>query len=154
MTNDSATPIANQLPATQPRRRWITIVAACLIFGAGLASGTGLTIVVAVHRLQHAVHHPEEAPARVAKLLQRRLRLDDKQASQIEAIVAKRQTELTAIRRQFHPQIAKQLDELHREIGEVLTGPQRERWHKMFDEFSERWLPPAPPEAAKDASQP
>jgi hypothetical protein len=123
------------------------VLAAVLIFGAGLASGVGLTVVVAVHRLQHAIHHPDEAPTRVASMLQRRLGLSDEQKSQIEAIVAKRQAELTAIRQQFHPEISHQLDELHREIGEVLTAPQRERWATIFSEFRERWLPPAPPPA-------
>jgi hypothetical protein len=143
MTNDASPNVANQLPAPEPPRRWVTVLAALLIFGAGLASGVGLTVVVAVHR-------PEEAPSRVATMLQRRLRLSDEQKSQIEAIVAKRQGELTAIRKQFHPQVAKQLDELHTEIGEVLTEPQRERWAKMFSEFRERWLPPPPGETAHD----
>jgi hypothetical protein len=150
MTNDASPNLSLQLPAPEPRRRWVTALAALLIFGAGLASGVGLTVVVAVHRLQHSIHHPEEAPSRVATMLQRRLRLSDEQRSQIETIVAKRQSELTAIRKRFHPEIAQQLDELHKEIGEVLTEPQRERWAKMFSEFRERWLPPATPEPAHD----
>jgi hypothetical protein len=147
MTNEPSPIETNQLPAPAPQRRWTTVLAAVLIFGAGLASGVGLTVVVAVHRLQHAIHHPEEAPARVAHMLQRRLGLSTEQESRIETIVAKRQAELTAIRQQFHPQIAHQLDELHQEIGEVLTAPQRERWASMFSEFRERWLPAAPPPA-------
>jgi DNA anti-recombination protein RmuC len=150
MTNDASPNLSLQLPAPEPRRRWVTVLAAVLIFAAGLASGVGLTVVVAVHRLQHAIHHPEEAPSRVATLLQHRLRLSDEQKSQIENIVAKRQAELTAIRMRFHPEVSQQLDELHKEIGEVLTEPQRERWAKMFSEFRERWLPPATPEPAHD----
>jgi hypothetical protein len=150
MTNDASPNVANPLPALEPRRRWVIARAAVLIFSAGLASGVGLTVVVAVHRLQHAIHHPDEAPSRVATMLQRRLRLSDEQKSQIETIVAKRQSELTAIRKRFHPEIAQQLDELHKEIGDVLTEPQRERWAKMFGEFRERWLPPATPEPTRD----
>jgi DNA anti-recombination protein RmuC len=148
MTNDASSNLSLPLAAPEPRRRWATVLAALLIFGAGLASGVGLTVVVAVHRLQHAIHHPEEAPSRVATMLQRRLRLSDEQKSQIEKIVTKRQAELTAIRQRFHPEVSQQLDELHKEIGEVLTEPQRERWAKMFSEFRERWLPPATPEPA------
>jgi DNA anti-recombination protein RmuC len=150
MTNDASPNLSLPLTAPEPRRRWVTVLAALLIFSAGLASGVGLTVVVAVHRLQHAIHHPEEAPSRVAAMLQRRLRLSDEQKSQIEKIVAKRQAELTAIRQRFHPEVAKQLDELHKEIGEVLTEPQRERWAKMFSEFRERWLPPATSEPTHD----
>jgi hypothetical protein len=93
----------------------VTVLAAVLIFGAGLVSGVGLTIVVAVHRLQYAIHHPEQAPSRVAHVLKRRLGLSAEQETQIEAIVAKRQAELTAIRQRFHPQIEEQLDELHKD---------------------------------------
>jgi hypothetical protein len=149
MTNPESPMTLPTLPAPAARRRWVTVLAAVLIFGAGLASGVGLTVVIAVHRLQHAIHHPEEAPERVAKLLKRQLGLTVEQESKVETIVAKRQAELTAIRQQFHPAIAHQLDELHKEIGEVLTAPQRERWATMFSEFRERWLPPAPPPAAK-----
>jgi hypothetical protein len=149
MTNETSPNISNQLPAPAQPRRWMTVLAAVLIFSAGLASGAGLTMVVAVHRLQHAIHHPEEAPARVAHLLKRRLGLNAEQESQVETIVAKRQTELTAIRQRFHPEITKQLDELHKEIGEVLTEPQRARWAPMFSEFRERWLPPAPAAVSK-----
>jgi hypothetical protein len=149
MTNPESPTTLPALPAPVPRRRWVTVLAAVLIFGAGLASGVGWTVVVAVHRLQHAIHHPEEAPERVAHLLKRQLGLTAEQESKVETIVAKRQAELTAIRQKFHPQIAEQLDELHKEIGEVLTSPQRERWATMFSEFRERWLPPAPPPAAK-----
>jgi hypothetical protein len=151
MMNEPTPAALNQLPASAlaPRRRWVTVLAAVLIFGAGLVSGVGLTIVVAVHRLQYAIHHPEQAPSRVAHVLKRRLGLSAEQETQIEAIVAKRQAELTAIRQRFHPQIEEQLDELHKEIGEVLTAPQRERWATMFGEFRDRWLPAAPPAAAK-----
>jgi hypothetical protein len=151
MTNEPLPTVTNQLPmpVPEPRRRWVTVVAVVMIFCAGLASGAGLTVVFAVHRLQDAIHHPEKAPARVAKMLQSRLGLDEKQEMQIESIVAKRQVELTAIRQRFHPEIEHQLDQLHQEIGEVLTELQRKHWAKMFGEFRERWLSPAP---IKDAS--
>jgi hypothetical protein len=153
MTNEPSAAALNQLPAPAlaPRRRWVTVLAAVLIFAAGLASGVGLTVMVAVHRLQYAIHHPEQAPSRVAHVIKRRLGLNAEQETKIESIVAKRQAELLAIRQRFHPQIAEQLDELHQEIGELLTAPQRERWSTMFGEFRERWLPPAPPATAKNS---
>jgi hypothetical protein len=131
----------------------VTALAAVLIFAAGLASGAGLTVVVALHRLQHAIHHPEEAPSRVAHMLKRQLGLNAEQEARIESVVAKRQTELIAIRTQFHPQIAAQLDQLHQEIGEILTDSQRERWEGMFREFRERWLPTPPAGAPAKVAQ-
>lgn len=135
------------LPAPAKRRRWLTVLLALLIFGAGLASGAALTVAVAVHRLQYIVHHPEEAPARIAARLVRRLGLDEQQKVKVEVILAKRQQKLMTLRGQFRPQVVEQLNLLRAEIGEVLTEPQRERWQRMFDELRERWLPGA--EAAK-----
>ncbi len=136
---------SNLLPtAVKPRRRWLTALLGVLIFGAGFACGAGFTIVVAVHRLQYAIHHPEEAPARVASTLQRKLRLDDAQKAKIEAIVAKHQVELAAVRREFQPRVIEQLEQIRDEIGQVLDDSQRERWTKMFDTVRDRWLPPIP----------
>lgn len=136
----------------KPRRRWLTVLLGLLIFGAGFASGAGVTIVVAVHRLQYAIHHPEEAPTRVAATLKRRFRLDDAQASQVEIIVAKHQVELGAIRNEFQPRVMAQLQEIRDEIGRVLDASQRERWNRMFDDVRDRWLPPAPPATGKQKS--
>lgn len=140
------------LPATKPRRRWLTLLFAGLIFCAGFLSGAGFVTIVAVHRLQYAIHHPEEAPSRVATMLQRRLGLNDDQKSKVETIVAKRQVELMAIRQEFQPKVVEQLDKIRSEIGEVLTESQRERWEKMFDDLRDRWLPPVLPTEATKAS--
>lgn len=138
-------------PSSKPRRRWLTLLFAGLIFCAGLVSGAGFVTIVAVHRLQYAIHHPEEAPARVATTLQRRLSLDDDQKAKVEAIVAKRQVELMAIRQEFQPKVMQQLDQIRTEVGEVLNESQRERWTKMFDDLRDRWLPPVTPADAKKA---
>ncbi len=142
MNADSRENAVKQLPAPEKRRRWLTVLLALLIFGAGLASGVALTVAVAVHRLQYLIHHPDEAPARIAARLERRLGLDEQQKAKVEAILAKRQAELMTLRGQFQPQVVEQLNRLREEIGAVLTEPQRERWQRMFDELRERWLPP------------
>ncbi len=80
MNTESANLTPEQLPPVpRPRRRWLTLLLCLLIFGAGLVCGAGLMIVTTVHRLQYAIHHPEDAPARVATTLKRKLALDDKQ---------------------------------------------------------------------------
>jgi hypothetical protein len=129
------------LPAPVKRRRWLTVVLAALIFAAGLVSGAAVTMAVAVHRLQYFIHHPEEAPARIAGRLQRRLGLDDVQKAKVEAIVANRQRELMTLRGEMQPQVLEQLNLLRAEISDVLTEPQRGRWQRMFDDLRERWLP-------------
>jgi hypothetical protein len=136
---------AEPLPVVRkPRRRWLSVLLGVLIFGGGFATGVGFTIVTAVHRLQYTIHHPEEAPARVAAMLKRKLGLDEAQAAKVESAVAKHQAALAAIRREFQPQVMEQLRQIRDEIGECLNPKQREHWYKMFDDVRDRWLPALP----------
>lgn len=132
-------------PSSQGGRRWLTLLLALCIFIAGMASGAALTVHFAINRLQFAIHHPEVAPARIAATIQRRLRLSDEQAAQVEKIVANHQVEIAAVRRKFQPEIVEQLSAVRDEVAAVLTESQRERWTTLFDQFEERWLPPVPP---------
>lgn len=147
MTNNASNGAPDSLPRQDsPRRRWLTILTALVIFLAGLASGAAVTVVYAVNRLQHAIHHPESAPPRIAAAIARRLDLDAQQASQVEKIIAAHQTEIVAIRRKFQPEIVAQLDFVRDEVADVLTPAQRAKWTELFAQFKERWLPQPPGE--------
>jgi Skp family chaperone for outer membrane proteins len=136
------------LPTTEsPRRRWPIVLMALVIFLAGMASGAAVTIVYAVNRLQYAIHHLEVAPARISATLARRLDLSNEQQQEIEQIIARRQTEITAIRHEFQPRIVQQLDSVYSEVAAVLDDAQRTKWSRLFEQFKERWLPAAPPDA-------
>jgi predicted Co/Zn/Cd cation transporter (cation efflux family) len=144
----STTPaeIAEPLPVVaKRRRRWLSVLVGVLIFGGGFATGVGVTIVTAVHRLHYAIHHPEQAPARVAATLKRKLSLDEAQTSKVESVVAKHLQVLIAIHNEFLPKVMEQLRQIRDEIGETLDEKQREHWYKMFDDVRERWLPALPP---------
>ena len=135
------------LPTTIPPRprRWVRVVAALLIFLGGMVCGGGLTVIVAVRNIRHAIHHPEEVPARITRYLTRRLDLTSDQAEQVEALIARRQANLQAIRRDAQPRVESELSALHAEIGQVLTPDQRAKWDDIFDEAVDRWMPPPPP---------
>jgi hypothetical protein len=143
--------IAEPLPvAAKPRRRWLSVLLGILIFGGGFATGVGVTIVTAVHRLHYAIRHPEEAPARVASTLKRKLSLDEAQTSKVESVVAKHLQVLIAIHNEFLPKVMEQLRQIRDEIGESLDETQREHWYRMFDEMRDRWLPAMPPSEKHD----
>ena len=55
---------------------------------------------MAVHRLEYAIHHPENVPPRLTKYLKRKLDLTDPQAAQVQSIITQRQTSLGRIRLQ------------------------------------------------------
>jgi len=146
MKSETTSLVSDPLPPPASRgRRWLTLFVALVIFVAGMASGAALTVHYAVGRLQFAIHHPEVAPARIAATIARRLDLDADQTAQVEKIVANRQVEIVSIRRRFQPEILQQLNSVRDEIAAVLTEPQREKWTKLFGQFQQRWLPPAPP---------
>jgi len=132
-------------PMTLRPRRWPRIVAALLIFFGGMVCGAGLTVIVAVRNFHHTIHHPEEVPARLTRYLTRRLDLTSDQAEKVESLIARRQEDLQAIRREAQPRVAAELAALREEIGQVLTPDQREKWDDIFDEAIDRWMPPPPP---------
>jgi hypothetical protein len=131
-------------PAPPPRRRWLTALFGILIFVGGTACGAGLMLLVVDKRIQHAIHHPEEAPQRIATRLKWWLGLDADQRAKVEAIVSKHQVELMKIRREVQPKVVEQLGQVRDEISGVLTDSQRERWMKLYDEVRDRWLPAMP----------
>lgn len=143
------------LPTTlRPRRRWVRVIAAVLIFFGGMICGGGLTVIVAVRNIRHAIHHPEEVPPRITKYLTRRLDLSPEQATQVEALIVQTQSHLQAIRRRDQPEVALQLAALRQQIGDILTTDQRDKWDEIFDEAVDRWLPPPPPVQTPAATQP
>jgi hypothetical protein len=128
-----------------PRRgRWRSWLLAMLIFVGGAACGTGLTVVIAVRVIRHALQHPEAAPARITARLSRQLSLTSAQAARVERIIAARQQALQRIRRQVQPEVETQLTGLETEISEVLTPAQQTRWKSLLSTLRENLAPDSP----------
>jgi hypothetical protein len=128
------------IPPKRGRRIWKAI-ALLLIFLAGAGTGIAVTIFVAVHRLEYAVHHPENVPPRLTKYLKRHLDLNPSQAVKVEAILTDRQASLGNIRRQVDPQIQHQLQLLRAQIAGVLNDSQKLKWFEIYDRAHVRWVP-------------
>ena len=82
--NDNAV----SLPLRPRRFRWVTAVLMLIIFTAGLVTGAGLAVAVIVKRVQFAIHHPQKTARRISGALARNLRLNAKQAQQVNDVVA------------------------------------------------------------------
>ena len=134
-----------ELPKARPRRRWVSLVLAAVIFLCGCVVGGGGTVLLLRKHLLHAVKHPEEAPARITRGLRRHLGLSDSQATEVEAVLRKHQGALQAIRADAQPQVETVLAEAEKDVAEVLDESQRERWHAKFKRMRDLWLPPRPP---------
>jgi hypothetical protein len=135
------------LPPRRPRR-WVRVVLALVIFFGGMAVGSAATVAIAVHRIRYALHHPEEAPRRIADVLTRKLDLSPNQREEVIQLIAVRQEHLQAIRRQDQPAVQAELEGLRHDIDGVLDPEQREKWNDLFDDAIARWLPPPPPPPA------
>ncbi|HUO06801.1 MAG TPA: hypothetical protein VM008_00580 [Phycisphaerae bacterium] len=139
-------PMPAPLPPPPPpknRRKWLAAILVFFVFIAGMMVGSGLTIAVAVHRLQIAFRHPEEVPARLTTFLDKRLHFSREQAIEVQRLIAKRQSRLQEIRRQVQPQIQSELDALRQEISDVLTPSQQAKWDRLYSEAVRTWLPAA-----------
>lgn len=132
------------LPPVPRRRWWLTLICASSIFSSGLVVGGGATLIVVRNRALRAIHHPDEAPPRIAARLRSALRLSPEQTEQVETIVRRRQQALQAIRREVQPQVVAELDRVESEIAAVLDAGQQAKWHALFTHLRETWLPPPP----------
>jgi len=139
-------PAATTLP--KPRRRWVTLLLALLIFLAGIVVGIGGTVAVAAHRLQYVIHHPEEAPRRITDRLKSRLHLDPRQAAAIQATIAQHQASLQSIRREVQPRVERELSAAVQDIQSQLRPDQAEKWQRLVTQLRAQWTPaeiPTPP---------
>jgi hypothetical protein len=128
----------------RPRRRWLSVLLVVVLLGCGALIGSGLTVLVAVNRLQHALHHPEEFPAKATAMLRHKLGLSDDQAAKVEDIFRHRQAALLAIRREARPRVEAELGRVRAEVAEVLDAAQVNEWNLWFEEKRAKWLPPLP----------
>jgi len=121
-------------PPPPPRRRrrvWLHVLLALLILVCGIVIGAGGTVIVVRRAVVGYLHDPGTLSERMAHRMQRRLRLSDKQAEQVEAIFKRRVDALLDIRRDVRPRIAEQLELLKAEMREVLTDEQMRGWENQ-----------------------
>ena len=152
--SESANVNVPPVAVVKPRkpRWWLRILLVLVVFVSGMVVGTGLTVIVAVHRIKHRMQHPEEAPQLIAGRLERKLSLNHEQTARIRAILTERQKELMAIRQRVQPEVVGELDKGYEEIGAVLDDKQRPRWAKMYSELKAEWLPPLLQAASQSAA--
>ncbi len=128
-------------PAPRRRFRWLRTL---LVFIAGIVVGAALCVMVIVHRVEHAIHHPEDAPPRITQLLTRKLDLSPSQHDQVLAIIQQRQQALLALRQEIRPKLNTQLEELRIQIEGVLNPDQQAKWKKLYHDTKDRWMPNLP----------
>jgi DNA-binding NarL/FixJ family response regulator len=136
----------------RPRRRWRTALMALVIFLAGAVVGGGLTVVTIVHRVRDALAHPEQAPQRISAHLARSLDLNDEQTQRVRQILTERQRALMALRAQMQPRVQAELELAFEQINQTLNSHQQQRWRRLFDDLTSKWMPAMPVPATGPAA--
>jgi hypothetical protein len=128
-------------PAPTRRRTWLRWILTSVIFFSGCLAGIGGTLIVIRQQTLLSIHNPETIPARVTARLRRPLSLSADQAQKIETIFRQRQQSLQHIWQKFQPEFDVELNQLEREVGQVLNEQQRSRWERVFDHVRRTWVP-------------
>jgi len=140
---DRAPSTVNQ-PSPVRQKGWLKALLMLMIFSSGAIVGTCATLVLIRQQVHYRIHHPEEMPSKVASRIQWKLGLSDEKTRQVEAILSERQQVIQQIRREFQPQLERQLDELEQQVADLLDDPQSTTWQKWFQEIRAEWIPTVP----------
>lgn len=126
-----------------PRRRWWRdVMLGIVLFSCGcFVGGIGVTRFY-THRLA-SIQQNGIDKQRAFLHLKRALKLDEKQAPEVQAILGKGMSELRGIRRSVRPQISETLQRMRADVAAKLNDHQKEIWFSRFDKLVERWFPAA-----------
>ena len=140
------TPSSTGLQSPRRRGKWKTVALGLAILLCGILIGAGGTVICVQKILVHAIHHPEEAPARITARLRKKLDLSDDQAVRVKAILSERQKAIQAIRRETQPKVMKEFEKTKEEVASILTPDQARLWRSRFEQLQRRWIPVLPAE--------
>ncbi|MDB6169110.1 MAG: hypothetical protein JWM88_1974 [Verrucomicrobia bacterium] len=118
---------------------WKVILAFLGIFAAGIVSGTLLGARYG-HQLFPRSRSPESQnfSARMMERLGSELALTPEQTARIRPIVERTQGDLQNLRRDYMQQVTHVMDEMHSQIGAILTPEQRQKLEELRKRFRER----------------
>lgn len=130
-------------PVVGPRPGRMIVLGAVILL-CGMVLGAGVTFLGLRPRLVPDMEGPRMLPDSTVGRLREMLDLSDEQARQIQAILARREKALLALRSEMRPRVNAQLEQTRQEIAAVLTPEQAARWNEQFERSRRRWMQPAP----------
>jgi len=116
-----------------------------LVFLAGAAAGVVGTRVAIRHWVRSAIQRPQMVQTVIERRLQRRLRLDANQQTQVHQILTDARGQLKHLRQEYRPEFVLVVSNVDAEISAVLTPAQQERFEKIKRE-NRTFLQPAEPD--------
>jgi hypothetical protein len=135
------------MPIAKPRRRrfW-TILLALIIFICGVLVGGGLSFKIVTAGYKRAFQDPGFLAEKIIRRMERRLDLSGDQVKQVREIVLEQQKAFQSLHKEFRPRMDGQIEKTRRDLSEVLTPEQVQKWEKSFARIQRFWLPPLPGE--------
>ena len=141
-------------PPRQCRTRWRMAISCVVILVCGALIGSVVTSVYYHHGHMPMMHSPERLPEHIARNMQKKYKLVDKQEQQLETIFKEHTKKIMEIRSEIAPRMEAEHEALQRSVEGVLTPQQAEQWRKEFDRMRRLWRLPVNPPRTTDSAQP
>jgi hypothetical protein len=154
MNTEEIPKTVQELRSVPGRRRWPTVVLMIVVFVAGIALGTGVTVLYFDRVSQYYQTHPEKLPERIALRLGRKLDLSRDQVRQVREIFAQRWPALQEARRQTYPILKPELDRINQQISALLNDRQKQKWNHEYSAFIQRMYKPDKAASGQPATNP
>jgi hypothetical protein len=117
------------------------IVLIGLIFAAGFLGGVVTTRIAVRHFIQRAIAHPELVREWIERGLDRRLKLDTEQQTQVHEILLDAHTHISDLHQQYQPQFAGIIGSAQEKISAILTPEQQKQFERYREEHREIFRP-------------
>jgi septal ring factor EnvC (AmiA/AmiB activator) len=140
MNERKTSPSATTARRTGRHWTWSVLIGAAILV-CGIIIGVCLTLIVVRNRVIELIQHPEKRTEAMVARLDRALDLRDEQRAEIRDILQRHRSEFNEIRREVGPRVKNQIEALDRDISEVLTDEQRQKWDRYLKRLRRLWTP-------------
>ncbi|MEZ4232853.1 MAG: periplasmic heavy metal sensor [Polyangiaceae bacterium] len=127
-------------PTTEPRSvRLVTAILLVVTFAAGTLTGVGITVWL------KPGHHGHPPPPKFGPLPLEDLDLTQEQQTKVKAIFDRHRPEIEAAVRETFPKVQAINEQTEREVKEILTDTQKQRFDELKKRRKHRPRPPGEP---------
>lgn len=95
-------------------------------------------------RMIAMIRHPEQVPDRILPRIQSELTLSEDQLRLVEEIVRRRHAAMESHRAESYPRQLAEFKAMQREVADLLSPEQRDKWSALCNSVEERYLPVRP----------
>ncbi|MAT15117.1 MAG: hypothetical protein CMJ46_07585 [Planctomyces sp.] len=131
-------------PPTRRRSKWriiVQLLLVLLVFGGGVVTGGALAFRFVRQRMQNFETQSDTMIERIHTRMVWKYDLSDEQSAQLKEILRRNFDDLIALRREFRPRLAAEMESIEEDVAAILTESQRAEWRENFRNFSDVVFP-------------